>query len=30
MQITQLGPTYLRTRGIIDGRMVKLGVTLDF
>jgi hypothetical protein len=30
MQITQLGPTYLRTRGIIDGRMVKLGVTVDF
>lgn len=28
--ITQLGPSYGRTRGIIDGRMVKLGGTLSF
>lgn len=28
--ITQLGPSYGRTRGIIDGRMVKLGATVSF
>ena len=29
-QIMQLGPTYLRTRGIIDGRMIKVGGSVSF